>query len=188
MTPSGAPREHDQAEIRLMGLILMQAMSIGLAIWLFDAKMWIDLDDPGVNGVTYAMAAFAVQGLAYYIFKMFFQHSMDEKARVGMMERQRRTRYRSMESNFDRRRQDMELRTQETQLEMELQWMEHNPGKTPPWIEQRISTNGLSSSSFIPETPTHVAGEEHPLKLGISFDEKEPDSLRNSDGKFAKKE
>ena len=176
MTPSGAPRDQDQAEIRLMGLILMQAMSIGLAIWLFDAKMWIDLDDPGVNGVTYAMAAFAVQGLAYYIFKMFFQQSMDEKARIGMME-----------TNFDRRRQDMELRMQESQLEVELQWMENNPGKTPPWIEQRMSSGNPQSSSFIPETPKHVAGEEHPLKLGISFEEGES-STRDSDGKFKKKE
>jgi hypothetical protein len=165
----------------------MQAMSIGLAIWLFDAKMWIDLEDPGVNGVTYAMAAFAVQGLAYYIFKMFFQQSMDEKARIGIMERERRTRYRSMETTFDRRRQDMELRTQETQLEMELQWMEHNPGKTPPWIEQRMSGDGVSSASFIPETPKHIAGEEHPLKLGISFDEGDS-SARDSNGKFKKKE
>jgi len=188
MTPSGAPREHDQAEIRLMGLILMQAMSIGLAIWLFDAKMWIDLDDPGVNGVTYAMAAFAVQGLAYYIFKMFFQQSMDEKARIGMMERERRSRYRSMETNFDRRRQDMELRMQESQLEVELQWMENNPGKTPPWIEQRMSSGNPQSSSFIPDTPKHAAGEEHPLKLGISFEDKDEPTARDSDGKFKKKE
>mgnify|MGYP003654647798 FL=1 len=81
----------------------------------------------------------------------------------------------------------MELRMQESQLEVELQWMENNPGKTPPWIEQRMSANGPSSSSFIPETPKHVAGEEHPLKLGISFEEGES-STRDTDGKFKKKE
>ena len=53
-------REHDQAEIRLMGLILTQAVSIGIAVGIFDADLWIDLDDPTRNGVTYAMAAFAV--------------------------------------------------------------------------------------------------------------------------------
>ena len=76
-------REHDQAEIRLMGLILTQAVSIGIAVGIFDAELWIDLDDPTVNGVTYAMAAFAVQGLAYYLFKMFFQQGMDERARMA---------------------------------------------------------------------------------------------------------
>ena len=97
--------EQDQSEIRLMGLILMQSMSIGLAVGIFDADLWIDLNDPMVNGVTYSMAAFAVQGLAYYLFKMFFQQGMDEKARLAAMERERRNRYRSMEVNFDSRRQ-----------------------------------------------------------------------------------
>ena len=136
--------EHDQAEIRLMGLILMQAISIGLAVGIFDAEFWIDLDDPSVNGLTYAMAAFAVQGLAYYIFKMFFQQSMDDRARMAAMERERRMRYRSMETTFDRRRQDMELRMQEAQLEAELNWMEANPNKTPP---DRKSTRLNSSHS-----------------------------------------
>ena len=65
-------REHDQAEIRLMGLILTQAVSIGIAVGIFDAELWIDLDDPTVNGVTYAMAAFAVQGLTIIYSKCSF--------------------------------------------------------------------------------------------------------------------
>ena len=66
------PPRGDQAEIRLMGLILTQAVTIGLAIAIFDAGIWLKLEEPSLNGVTYAMAAFAVQGLAYYLFKMFF--------------------------------------------------------------------------------------------------------------------
>lgn len=182
--------EHDQAEIRLMGLILMQAISIGLAVGIFDAEFWIDLDDPSVNGLTYAMAAFAVQGLAYYIFKMFFQQSMDDRARMAAMERERRMRYRSMETTFDRRRQDMELRMQEAQLEAELNWMETNPGKTPPWIEKRMQAQSLASTSFIPSTPQHSVEEEHPLKLGIDFEEEveKKERTRGPDGKFTKKE
>ena len=112
-------REHDQAEIRLMGLILTQADSIGIAVGIFDADLWIDLDDPTRNGVTYAMAAFAVQGLAYYLFKMFFQQGMDERARMASQERERRNRYRSMEFTFDRRRQDMEMRMQRMREEQQ---------------------------------------------------------------------
>jgi hypothetical protein len=179
--------EHEQSEIRLMGLILMQSMSIGLAVGIFNANLWIDLNDPALNGLTYSMGAFAVQGLAYYLFKMFFQQNMDDKARMAAMERERRMRYRNMEVNFDRRRQDMELRMQERQLESELNWMEANPGKTPPWIEQRLS-NTTSYSDFIPSSPID---DGEPFDLGLNFDEdseKPKGRVRGSDGKFKKKE
>ncbi len=182
-------REHDQAEIRLMGLILTQAISIGIAVGIFDAGLWIDLEDPTVNGVTYAMAAFAVQGLGYYLFKMFFQQGMDEKARMAAQERERRVRYRSMEMTFDRRRQDMELRMQEAQLEAELNWMEKNPGKTPPWIEQRMYGGTASSVDFMPD----IEKPKAPLSLGLDFDENEKEDKRlkrerNADGTYKKKE
>ena len=178
-------REHDQAEIRLMGLILTQAVSIGIAIGIFDADLWIDLDDPTVNGVTYAMAAFAVQGLAYYLFKMFFQQGMDERARMASQERERRNRYRSMEFTFDRRRQDMEMRMQEAQLETELKWMEEHPGQTPPWIEARMYGNSMTTADFVPDDGVK---EIAPLGLGIDFGE-EPSNgrVRGTDGKFKKK-
>lgn len=179
--------EQDQSEIRLMGLILMQSMSIGLAVGIFNAELWIDLNDPMVNGVTYSMAAFAVQGLAYYLFKMFFQQGMDEKARLAAMERERRNRYRSMEVNFDARRQDMEMRMQEAQLEAELKWMEENPGKTPPWVQQRMSQPVSNYADFIPQTSIE---EKAPINLGLDFnaEEDKPKRVRGSDGKFKKKE
>ena len=178
-------READQAEIRLMGLILTQAVSIGIAIAVFDAEYWLNLDTPTVNGVTYAMAAFAVQGVAYYLFKMFFQQGMDERARMASQERERKTRYRSMENTFDRRRQDMELRMQEAQLEAELTWMEKNPGQTPPWIKQRIAGQGLGTADFTPVT----IKKKDPLSLGLTFDEnKDNKQVRGNDGKFKKKE
>jgi len=177
-------REHDQAEIRLMGLILTQAVSIGIAVGVFDAELWLKLDDPTVNGVTYAMAAFAVQGLAYYLFKMFFQQGMDERARMAAQERERRNRYRSMEFTFDRRRQDMEIRMQEAQLEAELKWMEEHPGETPPWIEARMYGDSFDSSDFHPKGAIE---DKAPINLGLNFEEK-PKRVRGSDGKFKKKE
>ena len=121
-----------EAEIRLMGLILAQSALVGLAIGLFDADMWLNTNDPLVNGFTYAMAAFFVQGIAYYFFKMFFEQNMQERVRIQNMERERQGRYRSMQYQFDNRRAEMELRMQEAQLEAELNWMEKNPGKMPP--------------------------------------------------------
>ena len=170
-----------------MGLIITQAISIGIAVGIFDAGLWLTLDDPTVNGITYAMAAFAIQGIAYYLFKMFFQQGMDEKARMASQERERRNRYRSMEFTFDRRRQDMEMRMQEAQLEAELNWMEENPGKTPPWIQQRMVEPSMSTYDFIPETG---AKDSSALSLGLSFEKEEDKSkrVRGSDGKFKKKE
>ena len=187
MQPSVEPnREQDQAEIRLMGLILTQAVSIGIAVGIFDAGLWLKLDDPTVNGVTYAMAAFAVQGLAYYLFKMFFQQGMDEKARMAAQERERRSRYRTMEFSFDRRRQDMEMRMQEAQLEAELAWMEKNPGQTPPWVEARMYGGSMTSADFVPELESKITS---PLSLGLDFsDEKADKKPRGTDGKFKKKE
>ena len=170
-----------------MGLIITQAISIGIAVGIFDAELWLRLDDPTVNGITYAMAAFAIQGIAYYLFKMFFQQGMDEKARMAAQERERRNRYRSMEFTFDRRRQDMEMRMQEAQLEAELKWMEENPGKTPPWVEQRMSQPASNYADFIPQTSIE---EKAPINLGLDFNAKEdkPKQARGADGKFKKKE
>ena len=189
-SPTPIPVEH-QNEIRLMGLILVQALSIGLAVGIFDAEFWIVLSTPAMNGVTYSMAAFAVQGLAYYLFKMFFQQGMDEKARTASMERERRMRYRSMETTFDRRRQDMEMRMQEMQLETELQWMEQNPGKTPPWVESRMYGGGSGTMDFNPSggIPSHTSSEgKQALSLGLKFDDSESKPNRDAGGKFAKKE
>ena len=187
MQPQPNTRDHDQAEIRLMGLILTQAVSIGLAVGIFDANLWIDLEDPSVNGGTYAMAAFAVQGLAYYLFKMFFQQGMDDKARMASQERERRNRYRSMEYTFDSRRQDMEMRMQEAQLEAELKWMEENPGKTPPWVEARMYSGNVGTVDFMPEEK-----DSNPLSLGLNFSDSDDKTRLKKDGtpdkRYQKKE
>ena len=86
---------------------------------------------------------------------------------------------------FDRRRQDMEMRMQEAQLEAELSWMEKNPGKTPPWIEARLTGRAPSTVDFVPEEPKQTA----PLSLGLDFQpEEEAKPERGPDGKFKKKE
>jgi len=182
--------EHDQAEIRLLGLILTQSMSIGLAVGIFHAGMWLSHTDPLVNGMTYAMAAFAVQGLAYYVFKMFFQQGMDEKARIAQMERERRYRSSNLQQGFEQRRQDMELKLQEMQLDQELRWLEANPGQVPPWLEQRAVAQPSSTTAFMPTIPLHGAEESQALDLGLSFDgdsDGDKQRQRGTDGKFKKK-
>jgi len=166
--------EHD-AEIRLMGLILSQSALVGLAIGIFDTELWLVNPSPTVNGITYAMGAFAVQGLAYYFFKMFFEQNMQEKAKLSEMEKTRQNRYRNMQSQFDSRRSEMELRMQEAQMEAELRWMEQNPGKAPPtWGIPGGQPHFVDNmSNFNPGIPIHEAEIDQPLKLGAEIEEKD---------------
>lgn len=162
--------EHNEAEIRLMGLILAQSALVGLSIGIFDADLWLISTSPVMNGFTYAMAAFFVQGIAYYLFKMFFEQNMQDRVRMTTMERERQMRYRGMQHMFDQRRSEMELRIQEKQLEAELQWMEENPGKAPPsWVGRSVLAD--ETQDFNPGTVQHKSSNG-PLNLGTENKEK----------------
>jgi hypothetical protein len=81
----------------------------------------------------------------------------------------------------------MEMRMQEAQLEAELKWMEENPGKTPPWIQQRMTEPSMSSYDFVPETEHKDAS---PLSLGLSFGDDEVTRLKKDgtpDKRYQKK-
>ena len=167
---------NSDAEIRLMGLILSQSALVGLAIGLFDAGMWLNSNDAMVNGFTYAMAAFFVQGIAYYFFKMFFEQNMQERVRIQNIERNRQHRFRNMQSQFDNRRAEMEIRMQEAQLEAELRWMEQNPGKIPPsWGVPGGSPSLVDQyeNKLIQHPPQHNAEIDQPINLGVSEEEEE---------------
>ena len=169
--------QDSDAEIRLMGLILAQSALVGLAIGVFDANLWLESETAMLNGFTYAMAAFFVQGIAYYFFKMFFEQNMQERVRTTGMQRSRDARYKQMQMNFDNRRVEMEMRMQEAQLEQELRWMEQNPGKMPPsWGVSGGSPSIVSrydSEKFNPGIPNHEAEVKQPINLGIK-EEDEP--------------
>ena len=72
--------------------------------------------DSMINGMTYAMGALAVQTIAYYLFKMFFEQGMKEKVQIAEMQRQRQSQFRQQQLGFDQRRADLELKVQEIQL------------------------------------------------------------------------
>lgn len=175
VTPMDDDVQHE-AEIRLLGLILAQSALVGVSIGVFDAEVWLENTTPVLNGLTYAMSAFFVQGIAYYMFKVFFERGMRERARSGQLERDRNYKYRSMQQNFDSRRNEMEMRVQEAQLERELRWMEANPGQMPPsWgvpggapsIVSSYDQQQIDASRI----PHHSAKNPTPLTLGISDEE-----------------
>lgn len=173
-----------EAEIRLLGLILAQSTLVGVGIGVFDADLWLKNDTPMLNGFTYAMGAFFIQGIAYYMFKVFFEQGMRERARMSQIDRERTTKYRTMQHSFDQRRAEMELRMQEAQLEKELRWMEANPGQMPPsWGVQGGSPSLVGSydqqRADNMRIPTHAAHSPAPLSLGVGDEEEIP---RKKDG------
>ena len=181
--------ETNEAEIRLMGLILSQSALVGLAVGIFDAGIWLVNDTELVNGLTYAMGAFAVQGLAYYFFKMFFEQNMQERARAADMERQRQMRYRGMQTEFDNRRTEIELRMQEAQMDAEIRWMEENPGQMPPsWGIKGGQPHFANQfdSIFNPGIPMHEAKIQQPINLGAG--EKKLKADGTPDKRFKPKE
>ena len=163
----------DKSEMRLTGLILTQSILVGLAIGIYDAELWL----PGgtganyyVNGMTYAMGALAIQILAYYLFKMFFEEQMQEKVRVSEMQRQRDYRFREQQFSYDQRRSDMELRMQEMSLEKELMWMQQNPGKMPPSMQSNSQSNVSGLGGDMHNTtrpPLHSINLVPPQSLGL---------------------
>lgn len=163
----------DKSEMRLTGLILTQSALVGVAIGIYDAGLWLPGGENAnqyVNGMTYAMGALAVQILAYYLFKMFFEEQMQERVRMSEMQRQRDYRFREQQFNYDQRRADMELRMQEMQLEKELLWMQQNPGKMPPSMmsNSQSGISGLGVDLFnTSKPPSHNANVTQSTSFGL---------------------
>ena len=163
----------DKSEMRLTGLILTQSALVGVAIGIYDAGLWLPGGTNGnhyVNGMTYSMGALAIQILAYYLFKMFFEEQMQEKVRMSDMQKQRDYRFREQQFSYDQRRADMELRRQEMTLEKELLWMQQNPGKMPPSMmsNSQSGISGLGVDLFnTSRPPQHAAQVTHSQSFGL---------------------
>ena len=146
----------NSSEMRLTGLILAQSALVGVAVGIYDAGIWLpagSTENHWVNGMTYSMGALAIQMLAFYVFKMFFEQQMIEKARLSEMQRTRNNAFRDQQFNFDNRRMDMELRMQEMQLEKELLMLQQDPNRLLQQTE--------------PVMPTHKAIQSETLSMGL---------------------
>ena len=159
--------------MKMTGLILAQSALVGVAVGVYDAGIWLPAGSAGdswVNGMTYSMGALAVQTIAYYFFKMFFEQQMQERVQMAEMQNQRSRTMRQQQMSFDQRRAELEMRMQEAQLENELRWMAENPDKVSPSFNSG-GFSGLATdyhSNFNPGIPTHQAAESQPLDLGLN--------------------
>lgn len=182
----------DTDEMKMTGLILAQSALVGVAVGVFSAGLWLPTggdSDSTVNGMTYAMGALAVQTIAYYIFKMFFEQNMKERVQMAEMQRQRSESFRSQQMGFDQRRMDLELRVQEMQLENELRMLQADPSRiTAGFNSSNIGGTGADfHNTFNPGIPLHNADNETPLNLGTNLnkmadDLMEEDIPRKKDG------
>ena len=165
----------DTDEMKMTGLILAQSALVGVAVGVFSAGLWLPSGsdaDSTINGMTYAMGALAVQTIAYYIFKMFFEQNMKERVQIAEMQRQRSEQFRNQQMGFDQRRLDLELRVQEMQLENELRMLQADPSRiTPSFNSGAVGGTGVDyHNTFNPGIPLHNAENETPLNLGTNLD------------------
>ena len=164
----------DADEMKMTGLILAQSALVGVAVGVFSAGLWL----PGgsnaestINGMTYAMGALAVQTIAYYLFKMFFEQGMKEKVQIAEMQRTRQDAFRQQQFGFEQRRADLELRVQEMQLENELRMLHEDPSRISPGFNGSNVTAGIQGdyhNTFNPGIPVHQADNNTPLNLGLN--------------------
>jgi hypothetical protein len=136
--------EVDTSELRLTGLILAQSAMVGLAVGVFDSGVWLPAGASGdswMNGMTYAMGALAVQMLGFYIFKMFFEQSMQQRVYQQNRQREYEMRLRGMQSDHEQRRMELELRIQEMQLQKDLAVFQNNPQALENFLSQQNPNN-----------------------------------------------
>lgn len=177
----------DTNEMKMTGLILSQSALVGIAVGVYSSGLWLPTGSDAnstINGMTYAMGALAVQTIAYYLFKMFFEQSMKEKVEVAEMQRNRQNMYRQQQMGFDQRRADLELRQMEFQLEQELRLMQEDPARI---MHNSQFFNGAAVSDGVAGdfhntanpfgVPTHSAQKEAPMNLGLSNTQRAVDAM-----------
>jgi len=159
-----SPPGRNEDELKVMGLIAFVSLLVGAAIAVFDARLWLRMEDSVyTNALTYTMGAFTLQGISYFLYKMLMQDSMDNRAMFARQQKERDRRVMSMQQMFSGRQLEQELRLQELQLETQLRMMENDPD---------ILMRGLAApepprEEFAPP-PKHEANSDKPLDLGAA--------------------
>lgn len=160
-TLGAGPNRGNEDELKVMGLIAFVSMLVGAAIAVFDARLWLRMEDSVyTNALTYTMGAFTLQGISYFIYKMLMQDSMDSRATFARQQKERDRRVMQMQQMFSGRQLEQELRLQELQLEAQLKMLEHNPEAVMAKVAEP------PREDFAPSAPAHEAKSDQPLDLG----------------------
>ena len=159
-------------ELRVLGLISFVSILVGCAIAVFDARLWLYDDTTYTNAITYTMGAFTLQGMAYFIYKMLAQDSMDQRAIVSNMQRNMTRQMQAQQMKFAQKQMEMEIKKQEVAFAKQMENLEQDPE-----VQQYLA---LMNGEVESETPQHKAQTKKSLNLGGD------NRKRNADGTYAK--
>lgn len=170
MQADRSPNNND--ELRILGLISFVSILVGSAIAVFDARLWLHDDTTYTNAITYTMGAFTLQGMAYFIYKMLAQDSMDQRAVLSNMQKNMSRQLQNQQMRFAQAQMDMEIKKQEVAFAKQMEQLE-----TDPEVQQYIN---LMNTPLEDEKPQHKAQTKKSLNLGSDG------RKRNADGTYAK--
>tara|TARA_R110000824_G_scaffold184943_1_gene365854 strand:+ start:623 stop:1225 length:603 start_codon:yes stop_codon:yes gene_type:complete len=186
---SGSSRNNDDI-LRIMGFIGFVSILVGAAVAVFDTKMWLHSDDAYSNAMTYAMGAFTLQGMSFFLYKLLLQDSMDDKASWTRTQRTRDRRLQDMQSQFANAQLEQELKVRQMTLERQLHMMEKNP---EAYMQVMGGGNlGILDDQFRPVTPfengteefnpppTHKQSTDQPITLGVDYGKEEEEEPKKA--------
>jgi len=173
--PPMQPNETNADEIRVLGLITFVSLLVGAAIGVFDAELFLQVeDDVRTNAATYAMAAFTLQGMSFVLYKLLMQENLDHKATFAKMDRDRNRRMQGMQQTMANKQMEIEMKLQEAQFQRQIEMMEHQ--------EMSKIDSGI---------PQHSADDKGGIDLGgaqaVSKSQTNKRLTRDGSGKFSKK-
>ena len=177
MQSASNPQNTD--ELRILGLISFVSILVGAAIAVFDAELWlVDHESVRTNAITYTMGAFTLQGMAYFLWKMLAQDSMDQKASISNMQKNMSRQMQKQQMSFAQKQMEIEMRKQEMVFSHQLTQLETDPEVVQYLALQHEMKQAAEEAAA--EIPTHTAADNKPMPLGAS-------KSRNTDGTFTKK-
>jgi len=176
MQPTTNPNNTD--ELRILGLISFVSMLVGGCIAVFDAELWLVSDTVRTNALTYTMGAFTLQGMAYFLWKMLAQDSMDQKASLANMQKNMSRQMQKQQMGFAQKQMEIEMKKQEIMFSHQLDQLQQDPEVIQYLqLQDEMKINAEEALTI----PSHTSNDKRAIKLGAS-------QTRNTDGTYAKKD
>ena len=115
--------------------------------------------------------------MAYFLWKMLAQDSMDQKANLANMQKNMTRQMQKQQMGFAQKQMEIEMKKQEMLFSHQLNQLEQDPEVIQYLALQQEMQNAAEEAAGI---PAHTYNDKKPMKLGANKE-------RNADGTFAKK-
>ena len=124
------------------------------------------------------MGAFTLQGMAFFLWKMLAQDSMDQKASIANMQKNMSRQMQKQQMGFAQKQMEIEMKKQEVMFSHQLTQLEQDPEVVEYLALQQEMQSAAEEAAGI---PSHSSNGHQPMSLGAN-------KPREADGTFAKKE